>query len=281
MRSKDLDLTHSPALVENFFRSNDIKYVVLCAAKVGGIVGNRDNPVDYIDTNMRIEMNVMKAAHTCGIKKLIFTGSACAYPKLAQTPIKEELLLTGSLEPTNKGYALAKILGHELCRAYRVQHDRNFISCLLTNVYGPGDHYNLQTSHVIPGMIRRIDEAKDQCESYATLWGDGTPRREFLYSTDVADAIVHLMYHYDGVIPVNVGYGCNYPLSTVAELIKARVGYPGFIKWNTDAPNGTPNRLLDTTRLFSLGWRPQVDLEMGLAYTYNDYLCQKQHSSLE
>lgn len=266
-----VDLTDESE-VSYFFGKCNPRYVILCAAKVGGIVANRDNPVDFIDTNMRIELNVMKYAKHFDVKKLLFLGSACAYPKHAPVPIKEEYLLQGILEPTNKGYALSKILGIELCKAYRKQYGCNFISAMPTNIYGPGDHYDLENSHVLPGMMHRIHAAKLANEPYVTLWGDGTPRREFLFSEDLARAIVYLMYQYDGEETVNLGSGYNIALGTLAELLVNRIQYPGFVKWDTDKPNGTPNRLLDCSKIFDLGWTPKVSLEAGIAITYNDFL---------
>lgn len=259
------------AAVKDYMEKVQPHYIVMCAAKVGGICGHRDFPVDYMVENLQMELNLFRAANFYGIRKLLFIGSACAYPKQAEVPIKEDALLTGQLEPTNKGYALAKIAGIEMCKAYRKQYGRNFISCMPTNLYGPGDNYDLHHSHVVPGMIRRLHEAKANCASIVDLWGTGTPRREFLYSKDAASAMVHLMYHYDGEETVNVGYGKSYQLSDVADLIAHKVGYSGIINWDVTRPDGTPNRLLDCSKLFDTGWRPQFDLERGLAHSYSDF----------
>jgi GDP-L-fucose synthase len=268
-----LELTDEAA-VNYFFKMNRPEQVYLAAAKVGGILDHVAEPVDYIQDNLRIQMNVIGAAHDYGVKKLLFLGSACAYPKLAATPIAETALGCGELEPTNKGYALAKIIGHELCQAYWNEASCNFISAIPTNLYGIGDTYDERRSHVLPAMIRKFHLAKKNGDKSVTLWGNGLPTREFLWADDLADACVYLMDHYDQPAPVNVGSGRETPLWFLAALIKEVVGYDGEIQWDTTKPTGTPRRLLDSRKIFGLGWKPSTTLEEGVRRAYDDYRCR-------
>lgn len=267
----DVDLT-DPVAVRWFFSSYLPEYVFLAAAKVGGIVGNSDAPVEFMLENLRIQDNVISNSKNYGVKKLLFLGSACAYPKLAETPIQESSLLTGMLEPSNECYALAKICGIKLCRAYRKQYDCDFISAMPTNLYGIGDHYDLRTSHVIPGMIRRMHEAKSV--GVVELWGSGRPIREFLFADDLARACIVLMQKYSGVLSVNITSGIPITLQHLSEYVAQAVGFTGKTQWDTSRPDGTPNRQLDDTILSNLGWQPEVELPDGLKLAYDDFLCQ-------
>ncbi|MBB4212079.1 GDP-L-fucose synthase [Rhodothalassium salexigens DSM 2132] len=246
--------------------------VFLAAAKVGGILANDRSPADFLYDNLMIEANLIHAAHQTGVAKLLFLGSSCIYPKHATQPMDEAQLLTGPLEPTNEWYAIAKIAGIKLCQAYARQHGRRFISAMPTNLYGPGDTYDLQTSHVIPALIRKMHEARSAGAQTVTLWGSGRPRREFLYVDDLADALVFLMRHYEAPEHVNVGWGEDVTIAEVAERIAAAVGFTGRFDYDTTKPDGTPRKLLDTRRLNALGWRPGVTLDDGLARTYRAFL---------
>lgn len=262
--------------VEKFFRHERPDYVFLAAAKVGGIVAHTLKPVDFLYENLRIQENVINAAFQTGVDKLLFLGSACAYPKYAPCPIREEYLLEGPLEPTNRGYALAKIAGIELCKAFRAQYGCNFISCMPTNLYGPGDNYNLNTSHVLPGMLHRMHNAKKAGSKQVELWGTGKPTREFLYSRDLANACIFLMNNYDSGDLINVGFGESIPLTWVAGLVQEIVGYTGEIFWDHSKPDGTPQRQLDCWKLFGMGWRPRVGLPAGVKLAYDDFLCRNE-----
>ncbi|MBK5910391.1 GDP-fucose synthetase [Rhodothalassium salexigens] len=246
--------------------------VFLAAAKVGGILANDHSPADFLYDNLMIEANLIHAAHQTGVAKLLFLGSSCIYPKHATQPMDEAQLLTGPLEPTNEWYAIAKIAGIKLCQAYARQHGRRFISAMPTNLYGPGDTYDLETSHVIPALIRKMHEARVTGAPAVTLWGSGRPRREFLYVDDLADALVFLMRHYEAPEHVNVGWGEDVTIAEVAERIAAAVGFAGRFDYDTSKPDGTPRKLLDTSRLNALGWRPGVTLDDGLARTYRAFL---------
>lgn len=272
---KQVDLLQQDQ-VEAFFRAARPEYVFLSAAKVGGIVAHTEQPASFIFENLRIQENVMNAAFQTGVKKLLFLGSACAYPKFAPTPIREEYLLTGELEPTNKGYALAKIVGHEMCKAFRQQFGCDFISCIPTNLYGPGDNYNLSTSHVLPGMLHRMHNAKMSGKSEVTLWGTGRPTREFLYNFDLADACVFLMEKYSSGEPINVGTGQSISLAELALKIAKHVGFNGRIEWDHSKPDGTPHRRLDCSKIFELGWKPTLDLDEGIKQAYHDFLCRSE-----
>jgi GDP-L-fucose synthase len=273
----EVDLT-DPAQVAWFFSSYQPEYVFHCAAKVGGIIANRDNPVDFISENLRIQENIFANAHKYSVKKLLFLASACAYPKFATTPIREEALLTGPLEPSNKGYALAKILGITSGQAYRKQFNFDFISAIPTNLFGVGDNYDLENSHVIPGMIRRIHEAKMAGRS-PILWGTGAPIREFLFSADLALMAIHLMERYSGESPVNVGYSNGIHLIELAGIVKEIVECPHAVIWDASMPDGTPNRQLDYTRLADTGWKkPAADFHHAIQLAYVDFLTRNARS---
>jgi GDP-L-fucose synthase len=266
----ELDLSDGAA-VNEFFAEQRPQYVFLAAAKVGGIVANDAFPADFIRENLAIQLNVIDAAHRHGAEKLLFLGSSCVYPKHAPQPMKEEYLLTGPLEPTNEAYAIAKIAGIKMCESYRRQHGSHFISVMPTNLYGPNDNFDLETSHVLPALIRRFHEAKQSGAGSVTLWGTGTPRREFLHVDDLADACVHLMGSYDDAGLVNIGWGEDISIRELAELVARVVGYDGSVEWDTSKPDGTPRKLLHTGRLTGLGWMPRIGLEEGVRGTYGWY----------
>jgi len=261
----ELDLCRQ-AEVETFFLEEKPDYVFLAAAKVGGILANSQYPADFIYKNLVIASNVIHAAYLSGVKKLLNLGSSCIYPKMAPQPLKEEYLLTGALEETNEAYAVAKIAAIRLCKHYNQQYGTNYISCMPTNLYGPGDNYNLKTSHVLPAMLRKFLDAKKN-GGPVQLWGDGSPYREFLYSEDLAEACVFLMEKVkwqDIGDFINVGYGSDLTIKELAELIASSVSYTGEIIWDTSKPNGTPKKLMDSSKLFALGWKPRVDLKTGI-----------------
>lgn len=268
---KELDLT-SQEQVKAFFEKEKPDYVFLAAAKVGGINANNTYPADFIYENLAIETNVIKAAHDHKVKKLLFLGSTCIYPKNAPQPIKEAYLLSGTLEPTNEAYAIAKIAGLEMCKFFKRQYHDNFISCMPTNLYGPEDNFDLQNSHVLPALIRKFHEAKIQNKSQVEIWGTGTPLREFLYVDDMADACVFLMENYDGEEHVNIGTGEELTIRELAETIKAVVGFEGELVFNAEMPDGTPRKLCDVTKLQSLGWKHEVILKDGIRKAYQWYL---------
>jgi GDP-L-fucose synthase len=272
LRSRaELDLRDAQA-VDAFFAAERPEYVFLAAAKVGGIVANDTYPADFIRDNLAIQLNVIDAAHRHGTEKLLFLGSSCVYPKHAPQPMREEHLLTGPLEPTNEAYAIAKIAGIAMCQAYRRQHGARFISVMPTNLYGPNDNFDLETSHVLPALIRRLHEAKLAGAPAVTLWGTGTPRREFLHVDDLADACVHLMLHYDDLELVNIGWGRDISIRELALLVARVVGYGGALEWDASRPDGTPRKLLDTSRLEGLGWAPRIGLEEGVRGVYGWYV---------
>jgi GDP-L-fucose synthase len=242
--------------------------VFVAAAKVGGIRANSAYSADFLYDNLMIEANVIEASHHAGVSKLLFLGSSCIYPKFASQPIQEESLLTGALEPTNEWYAIAKIAGIKLCQAYRSQHGRDFISAMPTNLYGPGDNFDLDNSHVIPALMRKFHDAKTQGRA-AEIWGTGTPRREFLHVDDCADALVHLMKSYSGDQHVNVGSGSDLTIQELAELLREIVGFTGAIVHDTSKPDGTPRKLMSAERLKALGWEPRISLREGLRQTYS------------
>lgn len=278
-----LDLTDAGA-VEEFFASERPEYVFLAAAKVGGILANDTYPADFIRDNLAIELNVIDAAHRYGAKKLLFLGSSCIYPRLAPQPMKEEHLLTGELEPTNEPYAIAKIAGIKLCQSYNRQHNTDFVSVMPTNLYGPGDNFDLETSHVLPALIRKFHEAKALGEPTVSVWGTGTPRREFLHVDDLADACLHLIDGYSGNEPVNIGIGKDISIGELATLVRDVVGYGGEIVYDTTKPDGTPRKLLDVSRLESLGWRASIPLRDGIEQTYEWFvrtLPEREKSSVE
>ncbi|MCF7941092.1 MAG: GDP-L-fucose synthase [Spirochaetia bacterium] len=271
--SRELDLTRQQD-VEQFFAHNRPDQVYLCAAKVGGIGANSTYPAQFIYENLMIESNVIHSSYTSGVKKLLFMGSSCIYPRSAPQPMKEEYLLTGPLEVSNEAYAIAKIAGIRLCKHYNDQYGTNFISVMPTNQYGPGDTYDLQNSHVLPALIRKFHEAKMQ-NTPVTLWGDGSPLREFMYSDDLADASVYLMEHTDQTDIgefVNVGTAKEISIRDLAQKIAEITGFQGEIIWDTSKPNGTPRKLLDVSRLSDLGWTHRVSLTEGLSRTYADFL---------
>lgn len=267
----ETDLT-DPVQVRRFFEDAHPEYVFLAAAKVGGIHANDSAPADFLRENLQIQLNVIDAAYRCGVQKLAFLGSSCIYPKHAPQPMKEEHLLTGPLEPTNEWYAIAKIAGIKQCQAYRRQYGFNAISLMPTNLYGPGDNFDLQNSHVLPALIRKFHEARVSGEPTVTVWGSGTPRREFLHVDDLADACLFLMLHYDGEDIVNVGWGEDLSIAELAGLVGEVVGFEGGIVYDRDKPDGTPRKLLDTSRLTELGWRPSIGLREGLEQTYRWFL---------
>ncbi len=267
----ELDLLDQAA-VRAFFAKEQPAYVFLAAAKVGGIMANREAPAEFIYENLVIETNIIDSAHRYGVKKLLFLGSSCIYPKLANQPITEDELLSGPLEPTNKPYALAKIAGIELCQAYRAQYGSDFISVMPTNLYGPNDNFDLTTSHVLPALIRRFHEAKVEGSAEVVAWGTGSPRREFLHVDDLARACMFLMNRYSGADIVNIGTGEDITIKELTELIAETVGYTGKIAWDTAKPDGTPRKLLDVSRLRALGWQPSIDLGEGIRATYAWYL---------
>ena len=271
----ELDLRNQQD-VDRFFRAEKPEVVFLAAARVGGILANSTWPADFLLDNLAIQTNVIHAAWTHGARKLLFLGSSCIYPRLAPQPIKEEYLLTGPLEATNEAYAIAKIAGLKLAAAYHAQYGFSTISLMPTNLYGPGDNFDLETSHVLPALIRRFHEAKICSSPSVTLWGTGTPRREFLYVDDLADAACFLMETYKSADPLNVGVGDDLTICELAALVARVVGYSGRIMFDSSRPDGTPRKLLDISRLGALGWRARITLEQGIASTYEWYL---QHSS--
>ena len=268
---KELDLTNQEA-VRRFFEEEKPEYVFLAAAKVGGIHANNTYPADFIYDNLMIQNNVIKAAHDFNVKKLLFLGSTCIYPKMAPQPIKEEYLLTGSLEETNEAYAVAKIAGLEMCKFFKRQYGDNFISCMPTNLYGPNDNFDLKNSHVLPALIRKFHEAKVNNSDVVEVWGTGTPLREFLYVDDMADACVFLMENYDGEQHVNIGTGEEVSIRELAETIKEVVGFVGELVFNTDMPDGTPRKLTTVDKLHRLGWKHKISLNEGIKLAYNWFL---------
>ncbi len=267
----ELDLCNQDAVLQ-FFSENKPDYICLAAAKVGGIMANNTYRAAFLYENLQIESNIIHSAYLNGVKKLLFLGSSCIYPKMAPQPLKEEYLLSGLLEETNEPYAIAKIAGIKLCEAYRDQYGCNFISAMPTNMYGPNDNYHPENSHVLPALIRKFHEAKTENLATVTVWGDGSPLREFLYADDLADALVFLMQHYDEKQFVNVGYGEDISIGDLATLVKSVVGYTGDIVFDTGKPNGTPRKLMDSGKLFSLGWKPKTGLKDGIALAYGDFL---------
>ncbi len=267
----ELDLTNKEA-VDLFFTNKSPEYVFLAAAKVGGIVANNTQPADFIVQNLSLQQNVITSSHKHKVKKLLFLGSNCIYPKTVSQPVKEEYLLTGPLEPTNDAYAIAKIAGIKMCQAYRQQYGDNFISVMPCNMYGKNDNYHPEHSHVLPGLLRRFHEAKVNNNPTVTVWGTGTPMREFLCSDDLANACIFLMQHYDSPEPINVGTGEDITIKALAETIKEVLEYEGEIVWDTSRPDGTPRKVLDVSRLHILGWRHNIPLNEGLRMTYENFL---------
>ena len=265
---KELDLTNQAA-VYDFFEQEKPDVVVLAAAKVSGINANNTTPAEFAYENMQIQCNVIHAAHVNKVKKLLFLGSTCIYPRMAPQPIPEDALLTGPLEITNEAYAIAKISGLEMCKFYKRQYGDDFISCMPTNLYGPHDNYDLEGSHVMPAMIRKFHDAKINGAKSVELWGTGSPLREFLYVDDMADACVFLLENYSGEQHVNIGTGKEVTIKELAETVRKTVGFEGEIVWNTAMPDGTPRKLTDVTKLHNLGWNHKVDLEEGVKLAYD------------
>ena len=268
--SGDLDLTNQQ-LVAHFFEKQQPKYVFLAAAKVGGIHANNSYRADFIHQNLMIQNNVIHSSHVCQVKKLLFLGSSCIYPKFANQPIKESELLSGKLEPTNEPYAIAKIAGIKMCQAYRDQHNDNFISVMPTNLYGPNDNYDLQNSHVLPALIRKFHEAKINKLSNVEIWGSGSPKREFLHVDDLADACLFLMLNYNEVPFLNIGTGTDLSIKELALLIKDVVGYSGDLKFDRTKPDGTPRKLLDVSKVNAVGWKYKIPLADGITKVYEDF----------
>jgi GDP-L-fucose synthase len=264
--SIELDLRNQ-TLVNEYFQMNKPDYIVHAAGKVGGIKANNTYRAEFIYDNIMMEANVIHAAHMHKVKKLLFLGSSCIYPKMAQQPIKEEYLNAGYLEPTNQPYAIAKIAGIEMCESYRAQYGSNFISAMPTNLYGTNDNYHPENSHVLPALIRRIILAKKNNDPNVVIWGTGTPRREFMHVDDLADACYFLLRNYNEAGHVNVGWGSDVSIKQVAETIASEVGYKGILEFDTTKPDGTPRKLLDTTKINNLGWRPNISLEEGIKKT--------------
>lgn len=266
-----LDLTDQSA-VNDFFDDAKPEYVFLAAARVGGIIANDTQPAEFIRDNLQIQTNVIDTAYRSGVKKLLFLGSSCVYPKHAPQPMMEEHLLTGPLEPTNEAYAIAKIAGWKMCDAYRKQFGANFLTLMPTNLYGPGDNFDLMSSHVLAALIRKFHEAKQNGQPRVAVWGSGTPRREFLHVDDLADACVFVMKQAHGIDVANVGWGKDISIRELAELVRDVVGFSGGIEFDSSKPDGTPRKLLDVGRLNALGWQPRITLSEGLAQTYRWYI---------
>jgi len=268
--SAELDLRNQQA-VDSFFENNRPEYVFLAAAKVGGIHANNVYRAEFLYDNLMIEANIIHAAYKHGVKKLLFLGSSCIYPKLAPQPLQEESLLTGALEPTNEPYAIAKIAGIKLCEAYRDQYGCNFISAMPTNLYGPNDNYDLNNSHVLPALIRKFHTAKVNGEAEVEVWGTGSPLREFLHVDDLAEGCYHLMLNYNEKMFVNIGTGEDLTIKALAELVRDIVGFSGQIRWNTEKPDGTPRKLMDVSRIHRFGWKHRIDLRNGIAAVYEEF----------
>lgn len=269
--SAELDLRNQQA-VADFFANEKPEYVFLAAAKVGGIVANSTYRADFLYENLAIQNNVIHAAYVNRVTKLMFLGSSCIYPKLAPQPLKESYLLTGLLEPTNESYAIAKIAGIKMCEAYRAQYGCNFIPVMPTNLYGPNDNYDLQNSHVLPAMIRKFHEAKEQGEQSMELWGTGSPMREFLYADDLSEACLFLMETYNDAELVNIGTGIDVTIKELAATVQRIVGFAGTVKWDTSRPDGTPRKLMDVSKLHGLGWKHHIELAEGIQLAYQDFL---------
>jgi GDP-L-fucose synthase len=267
----EMDLL-DPAMVAKFYESERPQYVFVAAARVGGIHANNTRPAEFLYENLQIQNNLIDGAHRAGVKKLLFLGSSCIYPKLAPQPLREDYLLTGPLEPTNQWYAVAKIAGIKMCQAYRRQYGCDFISAMPTNLYGPNDNYDLQSSHVLPALIRKFHEAKENGTATVTCWGTGSPLREFLYADDLAAACVFLMRNYSAEQFINIGSGQELSIRELTELVRRTIGFQGTISWDTSKPDGTPRKLMDSSRLFALGWKPQIDLATGVRKAYEDFL---------
>ncbi len=267
--SSELDLRDQVA-VKDFFETEKPEYVFLAAAKVGGIFANKEYPASFIYDNLCIQNNVIHNAHVCGVTKLLFLGSSCIYPKLSPQPIKEEYLLSGYLEPTNDAYAIAKIAGIKMCQSYHTQYGSNFISAMPTNLFGPGDNYDLKNSHVLPALLRKFHEAKVNNEPEVTVWGTGKPRREFLHSDDLASACLFLMEHYNDPAIINIGTGKDIPIGEMAQLIKTITGFRGELIFDTSMPDGTFQKVMDVSKIQNLGWKPEIGFEEGVRRVYEE-----------
>lgn len=267
----ELDLLDRRAVFD-FLAETTPDAVIVAAAKVGGIAANNAYPVDFLTDNVQIQSNLMDGAHAAGVPRLVFLGSSCIYPKFAPQPIHEDSLLTGPLEPTNDAYAIAKIAGIRLADGYRSQFGHDWISAMPTNIYGPGDNFDLETSHVLPALLRRFHEAQQSGAESVTLWGTGVALREFLYSEDLAEAVLHLLDHYSEPGPINVGFGEDISIKELATIIAATVGFTGEIRWDPTKPDGTPRKLLDSSRIRATGWSPKVGLHEGIRRSYDWYL---------
>ncbi|HEY4495605.1 MAG TPA: GDP-L-fucose synthase [Candidatus Paceibacterota bacterium] len=273
----ELDLLDQKSATD-FFKKEKPEYVFLAAAKVGGIMANRTYPADFIYQNLQIQNNIIHHSHLNGVKKLLFLGSSCIYPRLARQPIKEEYLLTEALETTNESYAIAKIAGIKMCQAYNKQYGTDFISVMPTNLYGPNDNFDPETSHVLPALIRKFHEAKINNQTEVVVWGTGAPKREFLYVDDLADACIFLMNNYDNSEIINIGTGEDISIKELAEMIKEITGFTGEINWDASKPNGTPRKLLDVGKLHNLGWKHQINLPDGILSVYEWYQSVNQRS---
>lgn len=278
LTSKELDLRNREA-VHAFLQDVSPDVVIDAAAHVGGILANDHSPVEFLSDNLQIQVNLLDAAHAAKVSRLVFLGSSCIYPKLAEQPIKEDSLLTGALEATNEAYALAKIVGIRHVQALRKEYGRRYIALMPTNLYGPGDNFDLETSHVLPALIRRFHEAQTTSADHVTLWGTGRPRREFLHVDDLARAVLHLLRAYDAPEPINVGTGRDMTIKELAHLVAQIVGFSGEIRWDPSKPDGTPRKLLDVSRLQALGWSPEVSLEEGVRQTYDWFRAHQGQSS--
>ena len=273
----ELDLLDQKSATD-FFKKEKPEYVFLAAAKVGGIMANRTYPADFIYQNLQIQNNIIHHSHLNGVKKLLFLGSSCIYPRLARQPIKEEYLLTEALETTNESYAIAKIAGIKMCQAYNKQYGTDFISVMPTNLYGPNDNFDPETSHVLPALIRKFHEAKINNQTEVVVWGTGAPKREFLYVDDLADACIFLMNNYDNSEIINIGTGEDISIKELAEMIKEITGFTGEINWDASKPDGTPRKLLDVSKLHNLGWKHQINLPDGILSVYEWYQSVNQRS---
>ena len=278
--SQDLDFTDRPAVFRDLQESNP-DFLIIAAAKVGGIGANSSMPVDFLSQNLQIQTNLMDAAHVAGIRSVLFLGSSCVYPKFASQPLSESALLTGALEPTNEPYAIAKIAGLKLIEAYRRQYGHHWISAMPTNLYGPGDNFNQETAHVLPALIHRFNEAKIKGSNEVAIWGDGTPLREFLHVDDLARACLLLITSFDDAVAINIGSGDEITIENLAKLISRVVGFSGEITFNHSYSNGTPRKLLDSSRISKLGWKPQISLEDGIALTYDWFLNQQDKRAVQ
>ncbi len=267
--SSELDL-RDQLVVKEFFEREKPEYVFLAAAKVGGIFANKEYPASFIYENLCIQNNVIHNAYLSGVKKLLFLGSSCIYPKLSPQPIKEEYLLSGYLEPTNDAYAIAKIAGIKMCQSYHIQYGSNFISAMPTNLFGPGDNYDLKNSHVLPALLRKFHEAKTNNDAEVIVWGTGKPRREFLHSDDLASACLFLMEHYNDPAIINIGTGKDIPIGEMAQLIKTITGFEGELTFDTSMPDGTFQKVMDVSKIQNLGWKPEIEFEEGVRRVYEE-----------